>query len=335
MSALAYGLDPQIGNTDLKWELTKTSNVGIDFAILKNRISGSIDVYDSKTDDLLYLVKLPATTGGTSILGNVGKTQNTGFELSLRSTNIQSRNFSWTTQVTFTTNKERIVDLPNGQNDVASGFFIGSPVRSFYDYRKVGIWQTKDAALATTYGYKPGDIRVSDIDGDNKITALGDRVVLGSSVPKYSVGFNNDFKFRDFDFNVYVYARVGQMFNSAYATKFEPNGIENGANVDYWTPENPTDDYPRPNINISRAALPFATTLSYKDGSFLKIRTITFGYTLPPTLAAKIHVASLRWYVSARNYITFSKVKDYDPEGGGSFERPLTKLIVTGLTIGF
>lgn len=335
VSALAYGLDPQIGNTDLKWELTKTFNIGLDFTILKSRVTGSIDYYDSKTDNLLYLVKLPATTGGTSILGNVGKTQNTGFELSLRTVNVQTKNFSWISQITYTRNKERIVDLPNGQNDVASGFFIGSPVRSFYDYRKTGIWQTKDASAAAGYGYKAGDIRVEDIDGDGKITALGDRTVLGSQVPKYTLGFNNDISFRNFDLNVYVFARVGQMFNSNYAAKFEPNGIENGANVDYWTPENPTNDYPRPNINISKAALPFASTLGYKDGSFVKIRSITLGYTLPSTLAKRIHASSLRWYVSAKNWFTFSKVTDYDPEGGGSFERPLTKLIVTGLTIGF
>lgn len=335
VSALAYGLDPQIGNTDLKWELTKTLNFGLDFSIVKNRISGSIDVYDSKTDALLYLVKLPATTGGTSILGNVGKTSNTGYEIALRTTNIQARNFLWTSQITYTHNKEKITDLPNGQNDIASGFFIGSPVRSFYDYTKVGIWQTADAALATTYGYKPGDIRVEDLDNDKKITALGDRAVIGSSVPKYSLGFNNEFKFKDFDLNVFVFARIGQTFVSDYANKFEPNGIENGANVNYWTPENPTNDYPRPNINISRASMPFASTLGYKDGSFVKIRTITVGYTLPSTLASRIGVSSLRWYVSARNFITFSKVKDYDPEGGGSFERPLTKLFVTGLSIGF
>jgi TonB-linked SusC/RagA family outer membrane protein len=335
VSALAYGLDPRIGNSDLKWELTTTANVGIDFALVKNKISGSIDYYDSKTKDLLYQVRLPATTGGTSILGNVGKTQNTGFEFSLKTVNVQNRNLTWTTQITYTMNKEKIVDLPNGANDVASGFFIGSPIRSFYDYTKVGIWQTKDAAAATGYGYKAGDIRVADLDGDGKITALGDRSVVGSSVPKYSVGFNNDVKFGAWDLNVYVFARVGQMFNSNYAAKFEPNGIENGANVDYWTPENPTNDYPRPNINISKAALPFASTLGYKDGSFLKIRTITVGYSLPASLAGKIHVASIRWYVSAKNWFTFSKVKDYDPEGAGSFERPLTKLIVTGLTVAF
>jgi TonB-linked SusC/RagA family outer membrane protein len=333
-SVLAYALDPQIGNTELRWELTKTFNLGLDFSILKNRITGSLDFYDSKTDGLLYNVKLPASTGGTVILGNVGKTSNTGFEVSLKTENIQARNFSWTTQLTFTTNKEKITDLPNGINDVASGFFIGSPVNSFFNYHKLGIWQTSEAAAAASFGYKPGDIKVEDVNNDKAITAA-DRVIIGSAVPKYSIGFNNDFKFREFDLNIYAYARVGQTFVSDYANKFEPNGIENSANVDYWTPENPTNDYPRPNINISRAAMPFATTLGYKDGSFLKIRTITVGYTLPASLAARLHVSSLRWYVSAKNCITFSKVKNYDPEGNGSFERPLTKLILTGLSIGF
>lgn len=334
-SALAYGLNPQIGNTDLKWELTATKDIGLDFALFKSRVVGSFDYYDSKTHDLLYGVKLPATTGATNIQGNIGKTRNTGFEISLQTTNIQSKDFTWSSALTYTHNKERIVDLPNGINDVASGFFIGYPVTSFYDYQKVGIWQTADSALARAYGYKPGDIRVSDIDGDKKITAAGDRIVVGSAVPKYSAGFNNDFRYRAFDLNVYVFARVGQMFVSDYANKFEPNAIENGANVNYWTPENPTNDYPRPNINISRASLPFATTLGYKDGSFVKIRTITLGYTLPAGLVKRAHIGSLRWYVSAKNYFTFSKVKDYDPEGSGSFERPLTKLIMTGINLDF
>jgi hypothetical protein len=123
------------------------------------------------------------------------------------------------------------------------------------------------------------------------------------------------------------------MFVSDYANKYEPNAIENGAQVNYWTPENPTNDYPRPNANISRAAEFYATTLGYKDGSFVKIRNITLGYTLPKTLTERFHVAGMRWYVSAKNYFTFAKIKDYDPEGGGSFERPLTKLIVGGVNI--
>lgn len=334
-SALAYGLDPQIGNTNLNWELTATQNIGIDFGLLKNKIVASVDFYDSKTSELLLPRLLPATTGGQTILDNVGKTRNTGFEIALRTTNFQTKNFTWTSNITYTRNNERIVSLPNEINDIGSGLFIGYPVSAFYDYQKIGIWQTADAAAAAAYGYKPGDIMVRDIDGSKTITAAGDRIVLGSAVPMYSMGWGNDIKFKNFDLSILLYARVGQMFVSSYANKFEPNAIENGAVVDYWTPENPTNAYPRPNVNISRAALPFATTLGYQDGSFLKIRNISFGYTLPASLAQKLHVASLRWYVSAKNFVTFAKVKDYDPEGAGSFERPLTKLFVTGINIEF
>ena len=334
VTALAYGLQPQIGNANLKWELTTTQNFGVDFGVLKNRISGSIDIYDSKTKDLLYLQQLPTTSGGQSMLNNVGKTRNSGIEVSLKTINIEGKDFTWSSNITYTRNKERIVYLPTG-NDIANSLIIGSPVNSFYDYQKIGIWQTADATTATSFGYKPGDIRVLDVNGDGKITAIADRMVVGSAVPLYSVGFNNDFKYKGFDLNVFVFARIGQTFVSSYALKYEPNGIENGAVVDYWTPDNPTNAYPQPDSKISRAALPFATTLGYKDGSFIKIRNITLGYTVPSALAKKLHVTSIRWYASAKNYFTFSKVKDYDPEGGGSFEHPLTKLIVTGLNIEF
>jgi TonB-dependent starch-binding outer membrane protein SusC len=223
--------------------------------------------------------------------------------------------------------------LVGNQSDIGNKWIIGYPVRSFYDYQKIGIWQTADSAEARSYGYKPGDIKVADLNSDKRITATDDRTVVGSAVPKYSFGFSNDFKLGSFDLNVYVFGRIGQMFTSDYANKFEPNAIENGANVNYWTPENPTNDYPRPNVNLSRAALPFATTLGYLDGSFVKIRNITLGYNLPSTFAKRLGISNLRVYVSAKNYFSFAKVKDYDPEGSGSFDRPLTKLLLTGLNI--
>jgi len=337
-SALAYGFSPQAGNPNLKWELTNTLNLGLDFGFFKNRLMGTFDYYDSKTHDLLLNRVLPTTSGYSIITQNVGKTRNTGFEIGLTSTNIEHKNFSWSSTLTFTHNKERIVELVGGQSDIANSLIIGSPVKSFYDYEKIGIWQTSEADAAAKYGYKPGDIKVRDISGpkgepDGKIDANFDRKVVGSAVPKYTVGFGNDLKYKGFDFNVFIVARVGQTFVSDYANKFEPNAIENGAVVDYWTPENPTNDYPRPNSKISRASLPFATTLGYRDGSFLKIRSMTLGYTLRGNITSKWHVNSVRFYVSAKNYFTMSKVKDYDPEGSGSFERPLTKLILGGLNI--
>ncbi|MDI3321175.1 SusC/RagA family TonB-linked outer membrane protein [Pinibacter soli] len=337
-STLAYGFNPRAGNPDLKWELTNTLNLGFDFGFFKNRLTGTLDYYDSRTHDLLLARVLPTTSGFSTIVQNVGKTRNNGIELGLSSVNIENKNFTWSSTVTFTHNKEQIVDLVGGQSDIANSLIIGSPVKSFYDYDKIGVWQTADSALAKSFGYNPGDIRVRDISGpggkpDGKIDANNDRKVVGSAVPRYTIGFGNDLKYKGFDFNMFIVARQGQTFVSDYANKFEPNAIENGAVVNYWTPENPTNDYPRPNSKISRAALPFATTLGYKDGSFVKIRSITLGYTLPHKTTDKWHISSLRFYVSAKNYFTMSKVKDYDPEGSGSFDRPLTKLVVGGLNI--
>jgi len=340
VSALAYALQPQIGNPDLRWELTSTTDIGLDFSILSSRVTGSLDYYDSETKDLLLLRQLPPTSGVSSILQNIGRTRNTGFEISARTVNVQTSDFTWSSNITYSRNKERIIELVGNQNDIANSWFIGYPINSFYDYEKVGIWQTADSTLAKSFGYKPGDIRVTDLGGpggkaDGKLDANNDRKVLGSAVPRYTLGFSNDFRYKNFDLNIYIFARVGQMFVSTYANKFEPNAIENGAQVDYWTPENPTNAYPRPNVNISRASLPFATTLGYLDGSFVKIRNISLGYNFSKEMASRLRVGNIRWYVSAKNYFTFSKVKDYDPESAGSFERPLSKLIVTGLNIDF
>lgn len=335
VQALAYSLDPQTGNPNLKWETTGTLNFGVDFGMWNQRVVGTVDVYDSKTSDLLLQRSLPATSGVSRVVQNIGKTRNRGIEIGLQTVNIRNANFTWTSGFNFTKNKEEIVDLVNGQDDVANQWFIGKPVNSFYDYQKTGIWQTADSTAAGSFGRKPGDIRVADVNGDKIISTTGDRVVLGSAVPKYIIGFTNDFKIGPVDLNIYVFARQGQMFISQYALKFEPNAIENGAVVDYWTPENPTNSYPRPNVNISRASLPFATTLGYKDGSFIKIRNITMGLTMPKNVVEKLHVKNLRVYLSARNFFNFSKVDNYDPEGEGSFERPLTNLLLAGINVDF
>lgn len=333
--ALAYALSPQTGNPNLGWEITGSLNIGLDFGLWNQRVSGSIDWYDSQTEDLLLSRDLPPTSGVLRVAQNIGKTHNKGIEIGLQANVINKGSFSWTTAVNYTANKEEIVELVGKQDDIANGWFIGYPVKTFYDYQKVGIWQTADSALARSFGYKPGDIRINDVNGDKKFTAADDRLKLGSEVPEFIVGWNNDFKFHGFDLNVYVFARQGQMFVSDYAGKFEPNLIENGAAVNYWTPENPTNDYPRPSMNISRASLPFASTLGYKDGSYIKIRNISLGYTLPRQWIEKLHISNLRVYVNARNYFTFSKVHDYDPEGEGSFERPLTKMILGGINVDF
>ncbi|MEV4886195.1 TonB-dependent receptor [Chitinophaga ginsengisegetis] len=334
-AAMAYTIGDQAGNKGLKWELSATKNIGLDFGIIANRITGSIDYYDTQTKDLLLQRTLPTSSGVSTVVQNIGKTRNRGIEIGINTTNISTGDFRWTSNIVYSRNKEEIVALADGStNDVANGWFIGSPVKVYYDYEKIGIWQTNEAAEATKYGYKPGDIKVKDQDGKGTINT-SDRIILGAQVPKWSGGFNNDFRYKNFDLNIYVFARIGQWINSEYAAKYDPQGLENSAPVNYWTPENPSNDYPRPNASLSKDGTPFIKTLGYRDGSFVKIRNLSLGYTFSADALKSLHLSSLRLYVTGKNLFTFSKVKDYDPERGGDLSNPLTRMYVAGINVEF
>lgn len=334
-AALAYGIGSQIGNRNLKWELSATTDIGLDFSILNGRIGATVDYYDTHTKDLLLQRTLPTSSGVGSVIQNIGKTRNRGIEIGISTTNISARSFTWTSGITFSKNKEEIVALADeNTNDVANGWFIGYPVKVFYDYEKTGIWQTGDKDEAAKFGLKPGDIKVKDTDGNGTLNTL-DRVILGKQVPAWSGGFNNDIRFKSFDLNIYVFARQGQWINSEYAGKFDPQGLENSAPVDYWTPENPSNKYPRPNAAVSKDGTPYIKSLNYVEGSFVKIRNISLGYTLPVSALQHLHLSNLRVYVTGKNLFTFSKVKDYDPERGGDLSNPLTKMYVAGLNVEF
>ncbi|SHM97264.1 TonB-linked outer membrane protein, SusC/RagA family [Chitinophaga jiangningensis] len=333
-AAIAYTIGQQAGNRELKWETSTTKNIGMDFGILENRITGNIDVYDTRTKDLLLMRTLPTSTGNTSVVQNIGKTRNRGFEIGINTVNISGRDFRWTSNISYSRNNEEIVALASGADDVASGWFIGYPTRVLFDYEKLGIWQSNEADLAAKFGRKPGEIKVKDQDG-NGIINIEDRVVIGSQIPKWTGGFNNDFKYKNFDLNIYIFARFGQWINSEYANKYDPQGLENSAPLNYWTPENPTNEYPQPDASRSKASTPFISTIGYKDGSFVKIRNISLGYTFSPDVLKKISLSSLRLYVTGKNLFTFSKVKDYDPERGGALSEPLTRMYVAGLNVEF
>ncbi|WP_089784435.1 SusC/RagA family TonB-linked outer membrane protein [Chitinophaga sp. YR573] len=334
-SALAYGIGNQIGNKNLKWELSATTDIGVDFSILHQRIGFTADYYDTHTKDLLLQRTLPTSSGVGTVVQNIGKTRNRGIEIGINTANINTHGFSWTSNITFSKNKEEIVALADANtNDVANGWFIGYPVKVFYDYQKIGIWQSKEADQATKFGYKPGDIKVRDVDNSGVLNTA-DRIVLGKQVPTWSGGISNTFKYHNFDLDVYVFARIGQWINSEYAAKYDPQGLENSANFNYWTPDRETNDYPRPNASVSKDGTPFIKTLGYKDGSFVKIRNISLGYSLPSGILKRSHISNLRVYVTGKNLFTFSKVKDYDPERGGDLSNPLTKMYVAGLNVEF
>lgn len=321
-------------NKSLKWQSTSQFNFGLDFGVLNNRISGSIEVYSQKTKDILLPVSLPPTNGGGTVFMNLGKTTASGLEITLNTVNVRNAGgLTWTTDFNYFFNREKITELttPDQKMDIGNGWFVGQPISVIYDYNKIGIWQTGDHGLTTQTAplQKPGDIRVQDLNGDNKITP-DDRMVIGSFQPDFEAGMTNTISYKRFDLSVSMYARIGMKVVVPYVAAESAGSFFAGYNwfmtsrnnqlkVDYWTPTNPTNQFPQPDANTTPE---YTSTLSYVDGSFIKCRAINLGYDLPKTLLSKIGVGSLRVYASAVNpFVLWSPfVKEGygpDPEGNG------------------
>ena len=355
-STYAFGNDPAFGyglnvipNPDLRWEISSTLNVGMDFGFLNDRITGSLEVYKTNTTDLILERLIPITSGYESVLQNIGATSNQGWELTLNGNVLPATSgLRWEAGLNVFSNKEQIVELFNDGDDVGNGWFIGEPIRVFYNFKQEGIWQTNQADQAAKVNQLPGDIRIADVNGrdadgnltkqpDGQINA-DDRTVLGSTVPKWSGGLTNRFNFKGIDFSFLIYARQGQMIRSDFHNLGGNlwQGRYNAINFDYWTPTNPANKIPEP----SAAAAPlYDDAVRFFDGSFVKIRNIVLGYTIPKTLSSKIGLSSLRVYATADNALIFSPYKFVDPEtsngivGGGS---PMTSATyVFGLNLKF
>jgi TonB-linked SusC/RagA family outer membrane protein len=329
-----------LANTHLHWEQTAQTNLGLDFGFLHNRISGTLDVYEQKTKDILLNETLPASNGASSITTNLGKTTGKGVEINLSTINIQNANgFTWSTDFNFYLNREKITALAPGQtSDIPDGWFVGHPLTVIYDVKKIGIWQTADSLSGrlqaqTSPAQLPGNIKVQDIAGpnaskpDGKIDA-NDRQIIGNFQPKWEGGFTSRMSYKNFDFNFVIFARMGMKVLVPYLTTdgsaqgydFFMQSRINQLKVNYWTRNNPTNAFPRPDASLQ--SFPFASTLGYQDGSFIKMRSINLGYTVPSRAMNKAGITSLRIYVTALNpFIIYSPfVKDGfgpDPEGNG------------------
>lgn len=312
----AFGYRPNtIGNPDLKWETSTTFNTGLDFSFFKGRVMGSLEYYITNTSDLLAPQPLPNSTGFGGFITNIGETQNKGIELSLSTLNIEKGDFVWSTDIIFTRNREKIVSLPNG-DDIAAGRFIGKPLTIFYDLKKIGIWQTSELDEATSFGDKPGEIKVEDLNGDGRINSL-DRQFLGSAVPDFALGITNRFSYKGFDLSFFVFGRFGSMIRSQFhQSNNNLFGRYNNLAVDYWTPTNPTNAYPRPNENQEFPK--YNSSMSLFDGTFVKVRNINLGYTVGEVALKKLGFSSLRIFSSIQNPFIFSEYrsvhKGIDPE---------------------
>lgn len=319
-STETIGYAPKVmANSLLTWETTDQWNLGIDFGLLRGRINGTIDLYLQNTSDLLLSRQLPVVSGFSDVLSNVGKTRNKGIEVSINTLNINTKDFQWSSDLTLSSNKEEIIELYNGKmDDVGSKWFIGQPINVHYDYRKIGIWQNTPEDLAEMAkfaengsDFAPGDIKIEDVNNDHKITDE-DKQILGNTRPKLIASLVNTFNYKNFDLSVFLYASLGSMlYNDVYA--LEHSGRNGNVKLDYWTPENPTNAYPRPSIDEERPV--YITSTYYEKANFLRVRTMTLGYTLPQQLSKKFLVERLRLYFTAQNPFVFTGYTGIDPEG--------------------
>ncbi|WP_207426640.1 TonB-dependent receptor [Pedobacter sp. SYSU D00535] len=334
-------------NPEITWEKSYNLNVGLDLSVLKDRISLSADVYNTDTKGLLFRRTLPVTAAITAWASpmqtwqNIGETNNRGYELTLRTVNIDKKAFNWSSNFSFTRNKEKIVDLPNG-DVISERLFEGHPIQTFYDYRYQGIWSMDEATEAAKYGAQPGYVKVATNekftngvgDGGAHPYTDSDRMILGSNVPKWLLGINNTITFKNFDLNAFAMIRWGQMINSSLLGWYRANDDGQPAGVDYWTPENQSAYFPRPGI----ASTSGIGSLKYVDGSFVKLKTLTLGYTLPEKIRSAAFMSNARIYATAYNPLVFTKeekLKGTDPENNGSDTFPLYRTFVLGLNVSF
>ncbi len=299
-----------LANKNLTWEKTHEINVGLDFGFFRNRINGSIDIYQRDAKDLIMKRNIPSTTGWTSIWDNIGWVRNRGVELALNTVNIQSKNFGWETNITFSKNNNKIVELYNGkQDDVANKWFIGEPLDVNYDYVYDGIWQSNEADEAAKYGQSPGQVKVKDLDSNGVINS-DDKRIIGQRSPKWIGSITNTFTYKNFDLSVYIYTQQGAQLQDAFMSAYMTyEGNYKQVSVDYWTPENPSTKYPQPG-NKGK----YFDSMRYVDVSFVRVGSITLGYNLPKSLLEKVNVKQARLYVTTNNPFTFTSYKGFDPE---------------------
>jgi TonB-linked SusC/RagA family outer membrane protein len=348
--APAYVFNSTIGNPNLGWEKSATTNVGLDVSVLDSRINLTLDVYKTVTSDILLRRTLPFSSGVADVFQNVGETENKGIEFSITSHNVRNSKLNWTSTLTFTKNNEKITKLINDKNIISTqnpeelSFLLGYPINSFYTYEKLGIWQTDKADLAARYkfgstSFQPGDIMLADLNGDSIIDANNDRKHIGSRVPDFIASLQNTITWKNFDLSFLLLMRYGQMIEAEFLGRYNPSGEGNGpAIIDYWTPENPTNDFPRPRKGASLSNIFGYQTLTYIDGSFFKIRNVSLGYTLPSKLSKKFYVEKLRVYATGSNLFVKARshlIKNYDPERGGAESGPLTRQFVFGVNVNF
>ena len=332
----------RLPNPDLKWETTAETNFGLDFSFFGDRISGTLDYFNRKTSDQLFVKPLPSVVGFTAVRTNLGEVENKGFEIGLQTKNLVG-DFSWNTNLNLAFLKNEVTQLPDFTERLIGGnvgtfindYFIvqeGSALRSFYGFEIDGVFQEGDdienSPTPAVSGYAAGMPRFVDQNDDGVIDE-DDRVVLGNPFPDFSFGLNNSFKYKRLSLDVFVLGVQGIETLDANVTEslYPTNDARNTISEFYlnrWTPDNPTNDYPS-GINASLyGGARSINSWTVVDASFIRLKNITLGYDLPVDKLGP--VSSLRIFVAAENLATITNYKGYDPDASAAGADNVTKV---------
>jgi TonB-linked SusC/RagA family outer membrane protein len=360
-------------NYDLGWEKTSSTNFGIDFTVLNNRIFGSLEYYVANTSDVIMNRSIPVITGYAQIRSNIGKTKNKGFELTLSTVNIKKKDFSWQTDWSFSTNKEKIVELSAGEVDEPGNtWFIGSPLNVFYDYEYDRIWQDNesDKMMMAAYAenkvvFLPGQYKIKDqpmvlcdenTEGAKSFTYNGkkyyyenngfgtfnnDDKIIYQKTPKWQFGLTNTFTYKDFSLGFFVYGRFGNTYYGL--TQTIGRRIEN----DTWSPTNTGAEFAQP-TTASRTTT-YDYVRNYTKGNMVVVRNISLSYNLPKTVLRSLSAHSAQVYAQVLNPFLFGgelvkaginpdDITGWDAAnhiGGQTNNTCITRSFVLGVRLGF
>lgn len=334
-----------LANDELGWESTTGINLGMDFSLLNSRISGNFEYYNNNTKNILYSIQLPYLTGFGSIMTNIGKVKNHGFEFTLNGKIIEGKDFKWDASVNFSAYRNSIVSIlgrdmnGDGREDdlTANNLFIGHPQNVIYDYEVIGMWQLEDQeAGRIPTGFFPGTYKLNDLNGDNIISAADDRKILGYGDPAYRIGFGSTLNYKDF--SLYFFVNSIQGGSKYYYGKSAPENqhnfskrdqlsYANAMGWDYWTPHNPDAKYRRLDVGSSYGGQPIM------QRNFIRLQDLSLSYKLNERISNKLGVSKARVFLSGKNLITLTKWDGLDPELGIGIAvgNPLMKSYTVGL----
>lgn len=326
-----------MANPQLGWEKTTQWNLGIDYGFLNGRIFGSLDLYWSRTTDLLMSMNIPTLTGFPRTYANVGETKNHGIEFTINAIPVQTKDFTWETDFNVAYQKDEIVELAYGKNDmVDNAWFIGESLSVYYGYEADGIWQESDAAEMAKwkengYNFTAGMVRPKDQNGDYKMDG-DDRVVLGQRRPSTTLGWNNNFSYKGIELGINMFGRLGYTFSTG-GEAMTAHG--NQREVDYWTPDNPGAEWQKPILAqaTSGSADQFSSLLGFKKASFVKVRNISLGYSLPKNLINRTSLQRAKVYAQVINpFSIHQSIDGFDLDTGTTY---FNRSFVFGVEVGF